>query len=238
VLGQRGESSAATVITLRVVAISGEVVLERKIVLRPEDCPSAPELIATVLEHFLHDVPRSVWTELPRQPAATIIVVGRELPWVAAVARTSMAARWPGPGADLEVGLALETGTRSGRLMASATARIGTPQRLGVGRIVDGVTAAGVGWRRIGTASVAALEFKVGGRFATGYDYRASRTDWLPWLEVSGGIAWPWHGLLVGPVLAVSPLRQRAVTTAGAETTLPYLRAGVCFEVPLVVDLL
>ena len=227
-----------TSLTLRVVAISGDVVLERRLTLRPEDCPSAPELIATILERFLRDFPRARWTDLPHQNGPMVVVMGQELPWIASVVRASLAGRWPGPSADLDLGATLETGTARRRLFASTNLRVGTPARLGVGHVVDGVAALGMGWREIGASWVGELEVRVGGRVTAGYGYTVNRRVWLPWMEVGGGISWPWHGWLLGPVVGISPLRQRATTAAGAYTPLPWLRLGVSASLPLVVDLL
>ncbi len=227
------KAQAKTVLVLRVVAVSGEVVLERRTSLRPEDCPSAPELVATILERFLRDFPRTRWADIPPAGETSVVLVGRGLPWVVGMLRTSAAAHYPGLGADLEVSGALEVGTVARRLYTSAILRAGTPRELGAGHFLDAFLGLGVGWRQVGPRATFELEARVGARAARGYDFSSNRAAFLPCAEVAGGVAWQLGGWLIGPVAAVTPFRQTAVTEAGAETTLPWVRLGVGVWLPL-----
>ena len=243
------KASDGTAVTLRVVSVAGDVVLERRLVLRPEDCHSGPELLATILERFLREVPRGSWADPPPRPPPVLPPLtlpappppppptGRE-PSVAVVARAAFAGRMPGPTGSLDLGVALEAGTPRRRLFGSLTGRLGSPGELGGGHYVDGMVALGIGWRALYSSFTTALELRLGARMARGYGFTTERTAWLPMAELAGGISWYLGDLLVGPTVAVAPFEQAATSTSGARARLPYLQVGLGIEWPLRVDLL
>lgn len=247
VVAQR--ASDGTAVTLRVVSVAGDVVLERRLVLRPEDCHSGPELLATILERFLREVPRGSWADPPPRPPPVLPPLtlpaqppppppsGRE-PSLAVVARTALAGRLPGPTGSLDLGLAIEVGTQRRRLVGSLTGRLGSPGELGGGHYLDGMVALGTGWRALSSSFTTTVELRLGARMARGYGFTTDRTAWLPMAELALGISWYLGDLLVGPTAAVAPFEQAASSTSGARARLPYLQVGLAIEWPLRVDLL
>ncbi|MBN1962081.1 MAG: hypothetical protein JW841_14160 [Deltaproteobacteria bacterium] len=231
------KAGKVTSVTLRVVALNGDVVFYRRLKLQPEDCPSAPALIATIIDRFLHNFPRARWTDLPAHESS-VVVIGHQMPWIVAMMRTTIMGRYPQPGADLDLGLSLETGTARHRLYIAANARSGTPIALGIGKVFDSTATGSIGWREISDNCTAEFEIRVGGRLTSGIEYSVNRNVWLPWIEFETAVSWPWGPWLFGPMIAVSPLQQRAKTAAGARVKLPWIHLGLGAWIPLTVDLL
>ncbi len=231
VAGSPGET--ATIATLRVVTVVGEVVLDRLFELRPEDCPSAVDLFATVLEQFLREFPREGWGEDPQpQPVPERIIVTQDVTEFAGRFFVAADTRWQPTSGDLELGATLDVGSDRHRLTASAAFRVGYPHKLGGGQYIENLALLGVGWRYASQNWLTQIEVRTGGLVVSGFGYAINHHTWLLWLEAQGAIMWHWHGVLMGPQVGVSPLQHRVVTVDGDVSAIPRVRIGVVVAIP------
>jgi len=225
-------------VTLRAVwSPTGEVVIERRFDLLQGDCPSGVDLVEVVLERFLDEFPLEQKIEAarppppPEPPPPETITVTRDVAALAGSAMLSLDSRWPAPSADLEMGAALDVGSSSHRLVGSAAIRVGLPHALGGGRYIECLGLLGVGWRWAARGWMLRLEVRSGGLLVAGFDYRDNYRRWLLWLEGQACILWEWKGILLGPLVAVSPLWHEVEAT-GERRGLPWLRVGLVVGLP------
>ena len=227
----------ATVLTLRIVTLNGEIVLDRRFDLKAQDCPSAVELLATVLDTFLRELPRDSWGEGPvpaRSPER--VVVTADMSEVAGMVFAAVDSRWSPTSADAEIGAAIDVGSTEHRLAGSVTARVGYPHALGGGRYLESLAMLGLGWRYGQESWMVRAEIRTGGLLVSGFGYANNGRVWLLWLEAQAAALWCWQGLLIGPELGLSPLRDHIRTGTGFETEVPWLRAGLVVAIPFWSD--
>ncbi len=225
-----------TRVSLRVVTPLGEVILERHFELAPADCRSSPLLLATVLQTFLTEVPRTRWgIEKPADESTEVVpvVVERDASELGGMLSLGVDSRWLPTGAGLEAGAAIDVGSSRHRLTGSAAVRLGWPQALGSGHFLDATALLGVGWRYGGAHWLVRAEARAGGIWVAGYGFAKDRQVWLPWVEGQLCALWTVGPLLLGPELGLSPLRHLVTTSAGAPGRIPWLRLGVAAAWPL-----
>lgn len=232
--GQHG----ATVAILRVITLNGEIVLERLFKLERPDCPSGVDLLAAVLDSFLHDFPRAGWDENPSPRVLAPIVqmpdhvmVDRDVSQFAGLAFAALGTRLAPVGGDTEFGIALDAGSLQHSLTASATVRIGYPHALAGGHFFESFGMLGVGWRYASQGWLVRGEVRTGGLLVFGVGYSTSHHNWLLWLEGQVTLLWQWHDVLVGPQVGISPLMHR-VTADGEQSRIAGARLGLVVAVP------
>lgn len=219
--------------TLRVVAALGDVILDRRVALKPQDCASAAPLFSTMLDTLLRDLPRTEWQPaVPAEPAAASVVI-RDVTQIGALAYLAADSRWFPVGASLEAGATLDVGSARHRLTGSAALRCAWPQGVGSGHFLEVLPTLGLGWRYATENVLLRAEVRSGGLMVAGYGFAKNRTVWLPWLELQAAALWSWNKVLVGPGIGVSPLRHEVVTTGGASGQVPWLHLGVVIALPL-----
>jgi len=70
-----------------------------------------------------------------------------------------------------------------------------------------------------------------GGLLVAGFGYRDNYHRWLLWLEGQACMLWEWNGVMLGPLVAVSPLWHEVEAT-GEVRSLPWLRVGLMLGLP------
>ncbi len=226
-------ATAGRLARLRVVGNrTGEVLLEREFALQVEDCPSAGDLLVVVLEEFFESFPLQEWVGSTEPPRPETIFVTRDLAELAGQAFLALDSRWPEPGADIELGLALDMGSSRHRLVGSAALRLCAAHDLGGGSYIESLVLLGVGWRSVFGKWMLRAEARSGALLISGFGYPKNYQRWMLWAEAQLGVLWAWKGVLLGPQIAVSPLWHQVETTAGAKRTLPWLRVGLVLAWP------
>jgi len=225
-----------TIATLRVVTITGEVVMERRFDIVPESCPSAIELIAAVLQSFLREFPREKWQEEPLPkvpPEVREIVIENDVTQYKASVFTAVDSRWPKPSASLDAGVLIDVGGRRHGLVSSAAIRLGMPHGLGAGHFIETFFLLGVGWRYQGENWLLNLALRVGPLMVSGIGFANNYRNWLFYAEAQGTWLFAWRGIHIGPELAVAPLINQVETTRRETTTLPWMRLGCVVVIPI-----
>jgi hypothetical protein len=230
-------AASGVLVTLRAIwNPSGEVVLERRFDLLPGDCPSVGDLVVLVLEQFLDRFPleeriEAARPEPPPAPPPALVTISHDVAALAGSAMLSLDSRWPTPGADLELGAAFDVGSSRHRLVASAAVRVGLPHALGGGHYIESLGLLGVGWRYAAPDWMLRLELRSGGLLVAGFGYRDNYHRWLLWLEAQACMLWEWNGVMLGPLVAISPL-WHDVEATGEVRSLPWLRVGLVLGLP------
>lgn len=233
VVGNPGDVGVVT--TLRVVTVTGEIVLERRFDLQSQDCPTSTPLISTVLERFLAGFPVEKWEEQPKRtpiPVPREVVVTRNVSTIAGFFLIGVDSRWLPASADLDLGVAADAGSARHRLTGSATLRLGLPHELGGGQYLESFLMLGVGWRYGAETWLSRLEVRVGSLLASGFGYETNHHTWLLWLELQGASLWQVGAVMLGPQVGLTPLRHRIVTADGAVRHTPWLRVGLVCVIP------
>ncbi len=226
------------VVALRVVVKrTGAVIYERSLPLAAGDCPQGLELLRTVLAGFLRDTPAEQWQPPkplppPPPPVPEKQTVLRDVAELAGQLFVAASGRLPDPGADLELGAAIDVGSSSHRLIGSAALRAALPRGLGEGQFTEGLGLLGLGWRYARQDWMLRCEVRLGGLLVAGFGYPDNYQHWLLWLEGQLTMLRSWRGMLWGVEISVSPLRHQVYTAELARADLPWLRVGLVVGFP------
>lgn len=223
------------VVSLKAVSATGDIEIDREFTLVPADCARSTDLLATVLDRFVRDMPLEKWTlPLPRISAPPPKQEQRPV-WLTELSgRLGTYAALAPVGGVLDLLLRWEMGKGDWALALEADTFWSLPHDLGHGKLWVGTLAGGLGARVRFAPWLARLSARAGGMLAAGSGFAENESHWLPWLE--GEIA---VGRALGPVrlllaAVVSPYRHRAHTAErDASTAISNLRLGLALELPL-----
>ncbi len=207
-------------VALRVAGATGDVGLERRYTLAASDCASAAQLLALAVDRWLTSFPE--WAEPPAPRA------GAPERWLAAAGTTTVSAMTPPVGVEGALGGLIDFGGAADRFGATALVRTGIPQHAGEGRFREIALLGGAAWRHRFARIDGRIELRGGALRINGLGYLEDHASWIPWAEVAAVAAWRWSWGSIGAELAVTALRDHAVTRDGlVSQDIPLARLGL-----------
>jgi hypothetical protein len=215
---QEQKAGENTGVDLKGITGEGDVVLDRQFVLSSSDCQSATELLATVVERFIQELPLERWTLEPgpatlEQPKPSAVVEGRPI-WV--TGRLGVYSAFAPVGVAFEGGLIADIGGRTHALSLEMEVLGSYPSSMGHGKVYTVTVVGG------------------GSMMAAGADFVVNDRQWLPWAELAA-LAGRWLGPVILTISAsVSPFRHTAVVSDKAlSRPLSNVRLGLGVEIPI-----
>jgi hypothetical protein len=218
------------------------LVMERKFVLKKEDCPTAVDLISLVISRYFKDFPIERILRpaaIKKPPSQPIQLQAAQVPFkppptllhgYGFLAANGHLDPW---GGDLELGGMLEWGSGQHRLVTSATLHLGAPKELGQGHYADFSALLGIGWAYAAESWNFQSKIRTGALLVTGFGHLENRTHFAPWVDLRVSMGWKWKKVLLGPQLTVSPLIHKATTAEGFSKKIPQVRIGLLVVIPL-----
>jgi hypothetical protein len=225
-----------TQIDLRGITGDGDLLLDRRFALSASDCQSATELLATIVDRFVQELPLEKWTlgsppePMPPPPPQTP-VAGRSV-WVNGRLAASLGLL--PVGAAFEGTVVSDVGNRTHALGVEVSVIGSYPASLGHGKFYTILVTGGAGWRYSPTPWLARVGVRAGSLMAAGTGFVVNDRQWLPWVELVAGA-----GRTLGPVTviasgAISPYRHAAVTSDKAlSKQISSLRLSLGVEIPI-----
>jgi hypothetical protein len=219
-IGAVPSGDAGADVVLRVVRPNGDVGLDRHYTLAVNDCASSPQLLALAVDRWLTSFPE--WAEPPEPPPPQVAR------WLEVAASSTASAIAPPFGVEGELGGFVDFGGDRDRLGGSAWVRSGVPQHAGEGRFREIALLAGATWRHRVTRWETRLELRGGALRVNGIGFLENAASWLPWWEVSAFAGRRWSHGAVGLALAITAIRDHAVTRDGlVSEDIPLVRFGI-----------
>jgi len=219
-IGATPSGEAGADVALRVVRPNGDVGLDRHYALAANDCASAPQLLALGVDRWLTSFPE--WAEPPVPPPP------QAARWLEAGATSTASVIEPPFGVEGELGGFADFGGTGDRFGGAAFVRSGLPQHAGEGRFREVAVLAGATWRHRVVHWETRLELRGGALRVNGIGFLENSASWLPWWEVSAFVGRRWGRGAIGLALAVTALRDHAVTRDGlVSEDIPLVRFGI-----------
>lgn len=239
-------AAGLTEIELVIALPDDAALLERSYRLAVQDCPSADDLLLTVIAEFLEELPATRWSALPppvappdappdappeaakeaSPPSKSDIELGYRLRAATIAAVDAASSR--GPEAELGAGIALSFNSQAVSL--GVLARGGTSQDLGAGRFRATSLLGELGWRRGNTFS-GGIQLRAGAVRVAGSGFAENFVRYLPWVEAGARLGYRWRSLDLGVQLLASPLRhQVSIENREDSLWLPRFRLGIDLE--------
>jgi hypothetical protein len=217
-----------TRVHLTVVRASGDVGLDRAYELNAADCASGGDLLALALDRFLEAFPEWIGPPRPSVPAPP------PERWLEVAAIGAVNSIYRPLGVDGQAGAVVDVGNARHRFGGSLVVRGSVPQAAGDGRFQQTSVLAGASYRHHTCVWEVRAEARAGALLVIGMGFTENAHDWLPWWEgaVFAGRALGFGTL--GIELAVSGLRDKAVTRDGlVSQDIPLVRLGLALQIDL-----
>ena len=207
-------------LALRVTRDNGDVGLERKHHLEPQDCASAGQLVALSVDRWLTSFPE--WAEPPRPPPPP------PPRWIELQPTAAINSIWLPVGAEGQAGAIVDVGGAADRFGGSALVRASVPQHAGGGRFQQTAFLAGAVWHHRFVDWDVRAELRGGALLVSGIGFLENDHSWLLWWEAAGFVGRRLAWGAVGVELAATALRDHAVTRDGlVSEDIPLLRVGL-----------
>ncbi len=237
-----------TLAVLRVVEReTGEILMERRFGIAPEECANAHLALKAMLEQFLTGFPIEKWrerkAEARRPPPPKIekveVVVEKQIVPLSWLLELGVDSRWPVPSGDVEFSLGLDAGGKYRGVYSAIVFRAGWPRPLGEGRYLESTGLLALGLRISPRERLdIRTEIRSGILLINGLGYKENYHQWLIMLELQMSFLWKAGPVKIGPEIAISPLFHSVYTESGNNEDLPWIRVGLLLCIPLGTSLL